>query len=88
MLAAEPASAQKLIGQNLYKYYNVRTSLATKAPGMSDLFTLAEGGDGSVLTYPVFLAEGNITGVVIIAFSPYALIAPVCFRTLSPSTMK
>ncbi len=77
VLAAEPVSAQMLIGKNLFEYEIVRTTLTTREPAMSEVIPLAEGGNGSVLAYPVFSADGNFTGVVSIAFLPYELIARV-----------
>jgi sensor domain CHASE-containing protein len=82
VLAAEPGSAQTLIGQNLSEYEIVRTTLTTREPTMSEVIALAEGGEGSVLAYPIFSADGIFTGVVSIAFSPYALIAPVTEKAM------
>ncbi len=82
VLAAEPASAQILIGKNLFEHEIVRSTLKTEEPAMSEVIALAEGGEGSVLAYPVFSSDGNFTGVVSIAFSPYELIAPLTEKAM------
>lgn len=88
VLSAEPARAKTIIGQNRIDYETVVTTLATEEPGMSDTIPLAEGGDGAVIACPVFSADGTFTGVVSMAFSPYALIRPVMDAEmgLAPST--
>jgi polar amino acid transport system substrate-binding protein len=82
VLAAEPASAHMLIGRSISGYEIVRKTLTIREPAMTEVIPLAEGGNGSVLAYPVFSADGNFTGVVSIAFSPYKLIAPVTEKAM------
>lgn len=77
VLSAEPARTKAIIGRNLIDHETVVTALATEKPLMSDLITLAEGGEGAVIAYPVFSADGTFIGVVSMAFSPDALVRPV-----------
>lgn len=77
VLAAMPDTAKVVIGKDLSRYEIVRHTLAIQKPVMSDLIELAEGGEGAVLVHPVFSPEGTFTGVVSMAFSPYALVRPI-----------
>jgi len=75
--AAAPDEAHVLIGQSLIGYDIVKEAVSTRKPQMSNLLTLAEGGVGAVIAYPIFSSDGTFLGVVSAAFSPYGLIAPV-----------
>lgn len=82
VVAAEPDSAKILIGQNLMAYDIVKKTLATRQPQMSDLLSLAEGGDGAVLAHPVSSPGGEYLGVVSLGISPYALVAPIADQAM------
>ncbi len=82
VVAAEPDSAKILIGQNLRKYDIVKKTLATRQPQMSDLLSLAEGGDGAVLAHPVFSPGKQFLGVVSSGISPYALVTPIANQVM------
>lgn len=77
VLAAMPDTTKVIIGKDLSGSEIVRHALTIQKPVMSDLIVLAEGGEGAVLSHPVFSYEGTFTGVVSMAFSPYALIRPI-----------
>lgn len=77
VLAAEPAGAKVLLGQNLGGYEIVKKAISTQESQMSELLSLAEGGTGAVVTRPVFSTGGAFLGTVSVAFSPYGLVAPV-----------
>jgi len=77
VLSAEPDDAKVLLGQSINDQETVQQALTTKEPFMSDLFTLAQGGEAVVIVYPVFSTAGKFTGVISTAFSPCELIAPI-----------
>ena len=77
VLSAEPEVARVLIGQEIGYQGAVSGVLDTKEPLMSKLFPLAQGGYGVVIEYPVFSADGAISGAVSTAFVPYDMIAPI-----------
>ncbi|MDH7510084.1 MAG: hypothetical protein QHH04_03460 [Methanolinea sp.] len=83
--AAEPGSARDLVGRNLTDQEIVRKALQEQRPLMSDLFSLTGGGDGVVIAHPVFAQDGTFIGVVSLAFSPHALIAPIAGNATSGS---
>lgn len=82
VVAAEPDTAKILLGQNLREYDIVKKTLTTQQPQMSDLFSLAEGGDGVVLAHPVFSPGGQFLGVVSSGISPYALVSPIAGESM------
>lgn len=75
--AAEPKEAHVLIGKDLGDQRIVKEVLERNIPVMSDLFQLEQGGNASVIEYPVFSREGCLIGAVSLSFSPYDLIAPL-----------
>lgn len=77
VLAVKPDTSKVSIGQDLSGYEIVKHTLDIQKPAMSDLIILAEGGEGAVLSHPVFSHEGTFTGIVSMAFSPYALLRPI-----------
>lgn len=81
--AAEPATARVLVGQSLLDQEQVRQAVATRKPLMSEYFTLAHGGDGVAIAYPVFSRDGEFLGVVSTTFSPRALIAPAADEAMA-----
>lgn len=81
--AAEPGSVRDLVGRNLTGQEIVRKALQEQRPLMSDLFSLTEGGAGAVITRPVHAQDGTFIGVVSLAFSPPALIAPIAANATS-----
>ena len=81
--AAEPASARGLVGQSIHNQAQVEKALATEEPLMSEHFTLAQGGEGVAIAYPVFSRDGEFLGVVSTTFSPRALIAPAAGEAMA-----
>lgn len=77
VVAAEPESVKVLVGQNLAGQEVVKRALAEKVPVMSDMFSLAEGGNGVVIERPVISADGEYLGVMSTMFMPYDLIRPI-----------
>lgn len=77
VVAAEPESVKVLLGQNLAGQEVVQRALAGKEPVMSDMFPLAEGGNGVVVEHPVRSADGKFVGVLSTMFMPCELIRPV-----------
>lgn len=77
VIAAEPGSVKGLIGENLLHQEVVQRALAEEVPLMSAMFSLAEGGNGVVIEYPVHSAEGRFVGVLSTMFKPLDLIRPI-----------
>jgi hypothetical protein len=75
--AAEPKEVHVLIGKDLGDQRIVKEVLEQKIPLMSDLFPLEQGGNASVIEYPVFSREGCLMGAVSLSFSPNEIIAPL-----------
>lgn len=80
---AEPESAKVLVGQDLSGQENVRKSLSTGEPLMSDLFPLSQGGFGISISHPVHSRHGEFIGVVSMVFLPYELITPPVEREVN-----
>jgi len=74
--AAEPGDARVLVGENLGDQTVVKEVLEHKSPLMSNLFPLEQGGNASVIEYPVFSRDGCLIGAFSLAFSPYELVVP------------
>jgi len=74
--AAAPEEARILIGQNIGDQPVVKDVLSRKIPLMSSLFPLEQGGNASLIEYPVFSRDGCVIGAVSLAFSPCELVAP------------
>lgn len=72
--AAMPASQSGLAGTDIGGQAIVREIFSTRAPVMSGLIPLAQGGSASVVMHPVFSDTGCLTGVVSAAFQPAVLI--------------
>lgn len=71
--AARPAGLG-LIGSNLGGQAVVQRVFDRKAPVMSDLFPLAEGGYAATIEYPVFSPDEKMVGMVSVAFLPDRLV--------------
>ncbi|MDD4254429.1 MAG: cache domain-containing protein [Methanofollis sp.] len=71
--AARPAGTG-LVGSNLGEQAVVREVFDRKAPVMSDLFPLAEGGYAATIEYPVFSPDETVIGMVSVAFLPDRLV--------------
>jgi len=77
VVAAEPESVKVLVGENLADQEVVKRALAEKVPVMSDMFPLAEGGNGVVIERPINSADWEYLGVMSTMFMPYDLIRPI-----------
>ncbi len=82
VLAAEPAAAKVLVGQDISDHIIVRETLASEMPLMSPLVMLAAGVDGVIIAHPVTSQDGKFLGMASLAFSPYAMAAPVANGTV------
>ncbi|WP_067051453.1 cache domain-containing protein [Methanofollis ethanolicus] len=71
--AARPAGIG-LVGSNLGEQAVVREVFDRKAPVMSDLFPLAEGGYAATIECPVFSPDEKMIGLVSVAFLPDRLV--------------
>ncbi|QSZ66347.1 hypothetical protein RJ40_01955 [Methanofollis aquaemaris] len=71
--AARPADLG-LVGSNLGEQAVVREVFDRKAPVMSDLFPLAEGGYAATIECPVFSPDEELIGMVSISFLPDRLV--------------
>lgn len=71
--AARPADIG-LVGSNLGEQAVVQEVFDRKAPVMSDLFLLAQGGYAATIEYPVFSPDEKVIGMVSITFLPDRLV--------------
>jgi len=82
VLAAEPAAAKVLVGQDISDHIIVRETLASESAVMSPLVMLAAGVEGVIIAHPVTSPDGQFLGMASLAFSPYGMVAPVADATV------
>ncbi len=82
VLAAEPAAAKVLVGQDISDHIIVRETLVSESAVMSPLVRLAAGVDGVIIAHPVTSPDGQFLGMASLAFSPYEMVAPVAEATV------